>query len=114
MLLGQLESCLQHTRHGVEQVEDLYSMCEQSLLNYCQHRNEEDPNINITPYLSPMNLLVIILWHLKHYYSDRYIAAEFDLSRSTVNYSLSAVVNILHTCACSESISLPADMSNRT
>jgi hypothetical protein len=61
-----------------------------------------------------MNLLVVTLWYLKHYHSDRYIATEFDLSLSTVNYFLSAVVDILHSCVYPELISLPADMSNRT
>ncbi|CAF2941950.1 unnamed protein product [Rotaria sp. Silwood2] len=108
------ESYLQHTGHDVEQVQHLYSMCEQPFVNYCRHRNQEDPNSNITPYLSPMNLLVVTLWYLKHYHSERYIAAEFDLSRSRVNYFLSTVVDILHCCVYPELVSLPADMSNRT
>jgi hypothetical protein len=34
------ESCVQHTGLDVEQVQQLYDMCEQSLLDYCSHRNE--------------------------------------------------------------------------
>ncbi|CAF0987276.1 unnamed protein product [Didymodactylos carnosus] len=89
-------------------------MCEQPLVDYCRHRNEEDPSSSAAPYLSPMNLLVITLWHLKYYHSERYIATEFDLSRSTVNYFLWVVVDILHSCVYPEFISLPTDMANLT
>jgi hypothetical protein len=60
-----------------------------------------------------MNLLVVTLWYLKHYHSERYIATELNLGRSTVNYLLSEVVDILHSCVYAELISLTADMSNR-
>ncbi|CAF4846550.1 unnamed protein product, partial [Rotaria sp. Silwood1] len=53
-----------------------------------------------------MNLLVVTLWHFKHYHSERYIASELNLSQS-------AVVNILHSCVYPELISVPADMTNR-
>jgi hypothetical protein len=61
-----------------------------------------------------MNLLVVTLWYLKHYHSERYIATELNLAQKTVYYFLSSVPDILHTCVYPELISLPADMSNRT
>jgi hypothetical protein len=61
-----------------------------------------------------MNLLVVTLWYLKHYHSDRYIATELNLARRTVSYSLSSVLDILHSCVYPEFISLPADISSRT
>ena len=66
------------------------------------------------PYLSAMNWLVVTLWYLKHYHSECFIAREFNLVQRTVAYSLSSVLNILHSCAYREFISLPDDMSNRT
>ncbi len=66
-----------------------------------------------TSNLSPMNLLVVTLWHLKHYHSEQYFATDLNLHQSTVNYFLSAVVNILHDCVDPELISLPVDMANR-
>lgn len=108
------ESCRQHTGHDVEQVQQLYSLCEQSLLNYCAHRNEQQTNDVNTSSLSPMNLLVVTLWYLKHYHTERYIATEFNLAQRTVGYSLSSVLDILHSCVYPEFISLPADLSNRT
>ncbi len=107
------ESCLQHTRHDVEQVQQLYSMCEQSLINYCSHRNEQHTNSTMTRYLSPMNLLVVTLWYLKHYHSERYIATEVDLTHQAVNYFLSSILDILHSCVYPELISLPVDLSSR-
>ncbi|CAF1337255.1 unnamed protein product [Rotaria sordida] len=107
------ESCIQHTGHDIEQVQELYSMCEQSLINYCSHRNKEHTDSTITPYLSPMNLLAVTLWYLKYYHSERYIATELNLGRSTVNYLLSEVINILHSCVYRELISFPADIAKR-
>ncbi|CAF3502581.1 unnamed protein product [Rotaria sp. Silwood2] len=108
------ESCIQHTGHDVEQVQQLYSMCEQSLRNYCSHRNVQHSNSTNTPYLSPMNLFVVTLWYSKHYHSERYIATELNLTQKTLDYFLSSVQDTLHTCVYPELISLPADMSNRT
>ncbi|CAF1390118.1 unnamed protein product, partial [Rotaria sordida] len=56
---------------------------------------------------------MVTLWYLKHYHSERYIASELNLNRSTVNYFLSEVVNILHACVYPELISIPADIGNR-
>ncbi len=33
-------SCIQHTGHDVEQLEELYSLCEEPLINYCAHRDK--------------------------------------------------------------------------
>ena len=106
------ESCLQHTGHDIEQVQ-LYSMCEQPLLNYCSHRNRQHTSSTMTPYLSPMNLLVVTLWHLRHYHSERYIATELNLTQQAVNYFLSSILDILHSCIYSKLISLPVDISSR-
>lgn len=48
-------SCIQHTGHDVEQVQELYSMCEEPLLNSCSHRKKLHWDNNNTSYLSPMN-----------------------------------------------------------
>ena len=61
-----------------------------------------------------MNLLAVRLWYLKYYHSERYIAAKLNLDRSTVNYLLPEIVDILHSCIYPQLISLPADMSTRT
>ncbi|CAF0908432.1 unnamed protein product [Rotaria sordida] len=106
-------SCIQHTGHDVEQVQELYSMCEESLVNYCSHRNKLHWNNTNTSYLSSMNLLVVTLWYLKHYHSERYIASELNLSQQVVNYFLSAVVDILYSCVYQAFLSLPADLVNR-
>ncbi len=108
------ESCKQHTGDDIEQVQQLYSMCEQQLMNYCLRRTKEQSNNTNTSLLSPMNLLVVTLWHLKHYHSEQYIATELNLNRSTVNYFLSEIVDILHLCVYPELISIPADIDNRT
>ncbi|CAF1634522.1 unnamed protein product, partial [Didymodactylos carnosus] len=102
------ESCVQHTGHDIEQVQELYSMCEQPLINYCSHKNYRHTNSTTTSYLSPMNLLAVTLWYLKHYHSERYIATELNLGRSTVNYLLPEVVDILHS-----SIPEPYDSTQR-
>lgn len=107
-------SCLQHTGHDIDQVQQLYSMCEQSLLNYCAHRNEKRSDSTNALFLSPMNLLVVTLWYLKHYHSELYISTEVNLAQQTVGYFLSSVLDILHSCVYPEFISSPADMSNRT
>ena len=88
-------------------------MCEQPLIQYCSYRNEQLTNTNTTPYLSSVNLLVVILWDLKHYHSERHIASELNLIQSAVNYFLSAVMDILHSCVYSELISLPANMASK-
>ncbi|CAF1468216.1 unnamed protein product [Rotaria sordida] len=59
-----------------------------------------------------MNMLVVTLWHLKHYHSERYIASELNLSQQVVNYLLSTVVNILHSCVYPEVILIPANISS--
>ncbi|CAF2715941.1 unnamed protein product [Rotaria sp. Silwood2] len=106
-------SCIQHTGQDVEQVQELYSMCEEPLINYCSHRDKLHWNSTGTSYLSPMNLLVVTLWYLKHYHSERYIASELNFSRTAVNYLLSAVVDILHSCVYPAFLYLPADLANR-
>jgi hypothetical protein len=60
-----------------------------------------------------MNLLVVTLWYLKHYHSEPYIASELNISQQAVNYFLSAVVDILHSCVYPAFVSLPADLANR-
>ncbi|CAF5081600.1 unnamed protein product, partial [Rotaria sp. Silwood1] len=107
------ESCVQHKAHDIEQVQQLYSMCEQSLMNHCLHRPKQESNNTNTPFLSPMNLLVVALWYLKHYHLERYISTELNLSRSTVNYFLTQVVDILYLCAYQQLVSLPADIAGR-
>ena len=59
-----------------------------------------------------MNMLAVTLWYLKHYHSERYIASELNLSQSAVNYVLSILVDILHTCAYQELVSIPANLSH--
>ena len=61
-----------------------------------------------------MNLLVVTLWCLNHYHPEHYIPREFDLVRKTVAYSLSSVLDILHSCVYPEFISLLTSISNRT
>ena len=62
-----------------------------------------------------MNLLVVILglWHLKHYHSEHYIASELNISYQVVYYLLSAVVDILHSCVYSPFVFLPAALANK-
>ncbi|CAF1070386.1 unnamed protein product [Rotaria sordida] len=105
-------SCIQHTGYDVEQVQELYSMCEEPLINYCSHKNYRLTDGAATFYLSPMNMLVVTLWHLKHYHSERYIASELNVSQQAVNYLLSTVVDILHSCVYPELISIPANISS--
>ena len=88
-------------------------MCEEPLINYCSHKDYRLTNSAATSYLSPMNMLVVTLWHLKHYHSERYIASELNISQQAVNYLLSAVVDILHSCVYPELISIPANLSSR-
>ncbi|CAF2990154.1 unnamed protein product, partial [Rotaria sp. Silwood2] len=107
------ESCLQHTGHDIEQVQQLYSICEQLLIDYCYHRNKEYPNSTNATYLSPMNLLVVTLWYLKHYHAERYIATELYLDPSTVHRMLSKVVDILHSSVYPGLVSLPANMTDK-
>ncbi|CAF4936614.1 unnamed protein product, partial [Rotaria sp. Silwood1] len=110
---GTNQSCVQHTGNDIEQVHQLYSMCEQSLINYCMHRTkQQSDNVN-TISLSPMNLLVVTLWYLKHYHSERYIATEVYSSPSTIHRILTDVVDILHSCVYEELVSLPIDMDSR-
>ncbi|CAF0802221.1 unnamed protein product [Rotaria sordida] len=67
----------------------------------------------MTPYLSPMNLLIVTLWYLKHYHCERYIATKVNLTQQAVNYFLSSTLDILHSCIYPELISLPVDLSSR-
>ncbi|CAF4951647.1 unnamed protein product [Rotaria sp. Silwood1] len=107
------ESCVQHTGLDVEQVQELYDMCEEPLKKYCLHRHEQQTDITDRSYLSPMNLLVVTLWYLKHYHSKRYISTELNLGQSTVKYFLTEVLDILHSCVYQELVSLPADLASR-
>ena len=50
------------------------------------------------PFLSPINLLSVTPWYLKHYHSERYIAAQLHFNLSTVNYFLPSMINILYSC----------------
>jgi hypothetical protein len=59
-----------------------------------------------------MNLLSITLWYLKHYYFERYIEAELHFNQATVNYFLSAIIDILYSCICSKLIFSPDDMDD--
>ncbi|CAF1298484.1 unnamed protein product [Rotaria sordida] len=106
------DSCIQHTGHDIEQVQLLYNMCEQSLIEYCTNRKQQCSSSTKMPYLSPINLLSITLWYLKHYHSERYIATEFDFTQSTVSYFLSAVIDILYSCVYPKLIVLPDDMDD--
>ncbi|CAF3091904.1 unnamed protein product [Rotaria sp. Silwood2] len=56
---------------------------------------------------------MVTLWYFKHYHSERYIASELNFSQPAVNYFLSAVVDILHSCVYPAFVSLLADLSNR-
>ncbi|CAF1492996.1 unnamed protein product [Rotaria sp. Silwood1] len=107
------ESCVQHTGHDNEQVQESYLMCEQPLIDYCYHRIKEHSNSVSKPSLSPMNLLVVTLWYLMHYHAERDMATEFDLSSSTVYHVLSKVVDILHSCVYPALVFLPSDIANR-
>ncbi|CAF1579689.1 unnamed protein product [Rotaria sp. Silwood1] len=107
------ESCVQHTGLDVEQVQELYDMCEEPLKKYCLHRHEQQTDITDRSYLSPMNLLVVTLWYLKHYHSNRYISTELNLGQSTVKYFLTEVLDILHSCVYQELVSLLADLASR-
>lgn len=89
-------------------------MCEDSLVKYRLHRSEQQADNTTNTYLSPMNLLVVTLWYLKHYHSERYISTELNLGRSTINYLLSEVVDILHCCIYQELVSLLDNLSSRT
>ncbi|CAF3736711.1 unnamed protein product [Rotaria sordida] len=104
-------SCVQHTGHDIEQVQELYAICEQPFINYCSHKNYRLTNSATTSYFSPMNMLVVTLWHLKHYHSECYIASESNLSQPAVNYLLSTVADILHSCVYPELVSIPANVS---
>ena len=55
------ESCVQHTGLDIEQVQELYDMCEESLKKYRLHRYKQQTDIADRSYLSPMNLLVVTL-----------------------------------------------------
>ena len=66
-------------------------MCEEPLIHYCSHKDYRLTNRAATAYLSPMNMLVVTLWYLKHYHSERYISSELNLSPAAVNYLLSTV-----------------------
>ncbi|CAF2014402.1 unnamed protein product [Rotaria magnacalcarata] len=106
------QSCIHHTWHDIEQIHQLYSICEQSLINYCLHRTKQQSDNVKTSSLSPMNLLVVTLWYLKHYHSERYIATEVYLSPSTIHRMVTEIVDILHSCVYSELVSLPIDMES--
>ncbi|CAF1368771.1 unnamed protein product [Rotaria sordida] len=106
-------SCIQHTGHDIEQVRQLYNLCEQSLIEYCANRKQRTTSTNI-PYLSPINLLSVTLWYLKHYHSERYIATELSFGQKTVNYFLSAVIDILYSCICPKLVVLPDNMDDET
>ncbi|CAF0883242.1 unnamed protein product [Rotaria sordida] len=106
------ESCAQHTGLDIEQVQFLYSLCEQSITEYCTNRKRQQTIDTDVPYLSPINLLAITLWYLKHYHSERYIATELNFGRSTVNYFLFAIIDILYASAYPKLILLPDDMND--
>ncbi|CAF3663992.1 unnamed protein product [Rotaria sordida] len=107
------ESCVQHTELDVERVQELYDMCEEPLKKYRLHRYEQQTDIADRSYLSPMNLLVVTLWYLKHYHSEHYISTELNLGQSTVKYFLTEVLDILHSCVYQELVSLPVDLASR-
>ena len=89
-------------------------MCEQSLTEYCTNRKRQETKSTNTPYLSPINLLSITLWYLKHYHSLDYIATELNFGKSTAHYLLSSVIYILHSSVCSNLISSPDDIDSES
>ncbi|CAF1543075.1 unnamed protein product [Adineta ricciae] len=107
------ESCIQHTAHDTEQIRQLYSMCEESLIRYRSHRKEQRTDGTVTSCLSPINLLVVTLWYLKHYHVERCISTELNSSPSTVNAFLREVIDILHSCVYPEFISLPVNFASK-
>ena len=106
------ESCTQHTGLDIEQVQFLYSLCEQFITEYCTNRKRQQTTDTDVPYLSPINLLAITLWYLKHYHSERNIATELNFGRPTVNYFLFAIIDILYSSAYPKLILLPDDMND--
>ncbi|CAF1415726.1 unnamed protein product [Rotaria sordida] len=107
------ESYIQHTGYDIGQIQQLYSMCEESLVRYRSHIKEQRTDDTITRYLSPINLLVVTLWYLKHYHSERYISTELNLGPSIVNYFLREVIYILYSCVYPELISLPVNLTSK-
>ncbi|CAF1274018.1 unnamed protein product [Rotaria sordida] len=107
-------SCIQHTGHDIEQVQLLYSMCEQLLTEYCTNRKRQETKSTNTPYLLPINLLSITLLYLKHYHSLDYIATELNFGKSTIHYFLSSVIDILYSPVYSKLILLFDDMDDET
>lgn len=93
-------------------MQQIFEMCEQSLIEYCTNRKKYHSESTNATLLSPKNLLAITLRYLKHYHSERYIAAEVDFNQSTVNYFLSAVIDILHSCVYPKLIVLPDDIDD--
>ncbi|CAF3140860.1 unnamed protein product [Rotaria sp. Silwood2] len=87
-------------------------MCEQSIVEYCANRKQQLTQNTNVPFLSPINLLSVTLWYLKHYHSERYIAAELHFSQTTVNYFLSAMIDILYRCVYQKLVVLPDDMDD--
>ena len=98
--------------HNVEQMQQLFNMCEQSLIKFCMNRKQQHTTDTNNKFLSPINLLAVTLWFLKHYHSERYIAAELNFSKSTVNYFGSTMVDILYASAYPKLILLPDDMND--
>ncbi|CAF3811031.1 unnamed protein product [Rotaria sp. Silwood1] len=92
------QSCIQHTGHDIEQIQQLFLICSQSLMNYCARRRHQCTTDTNVPYLSPMNLLVVTLWFLKRYPSEGYIATKLQMNKSTVNYFLFEIIDILYSC----------------
>ena len=86
-------------------------MPEQPLVEYCTNKKTHTENTNM-PLLSPINLLRITLWYLKHCYSEHYIVAELRFNQTSVNYFLSTVVGILHSCICLKLIWLPDEIDD--
>lgn len=105
-------SCRQHTGLDLEQVQLLFDLCEQSIVKYCANRKQQLQQNTGVPLLSPINLLSVTLWYLKHYHSERYIATELHFSPSTVSSFLPAMIDILHRCAYSRLVVLPDDLDH--
>ncbi len=90
----------------------LYNMCEQSIVEYCANRKQQLTQNTSVPLLSPINLLSVTLWYLKHYHSERYIAAELHFNQPTVNYFLSAIIDILYHCVYPRLVVFPDDIDD--
>lgn len=100
------KTVLQRTGHTVEEVQRLYDLCKEDLINYRARVRGSGPARD-RPYPSPINMLAITLYYVRLYPTEEYLAEEFQMSHQYMHHMVHKVIDSLFLYAVPDLISVP-------